>query len=52
MCSVLYFLVQAGAPLPDLGASFDVGFGVGVGETPTPAGAAFAKAITSGRGSL
>lgn len=52
MCSVLYFLVQAGAPLPDLGASFDVGFGVGVGETPTPGEAAFAKAITSGRGSL
>jgi Protein of unknown function (DUF3667) len=51
-CSVLYFLVQAGAPLPDIGASFDVGFGVSVGETPTPGEAAFAKAITSGRGSL
>ena len=48
LCSVLYFLVQAGAPFPDLSASFDVGFGVGVGETPTPGEAAFAKAITRG----
>ena len=37
MCSVLYFLAQAGAPLPDFGASFDLGFGVGVGELPLPA---------------
>ena len=46
------FLVQAGAPLPDVGASFDVGFGVGIGEAPTPGEAAFAKAITAGHGSL
>ncbi len=52
LCSILYFLVQAGAPLPDVSASFDVGFGVGIGEAPTPGEAAFAKAITTGRASL
>jgi hypothetical protein len=52
MCSVLYFLVAAGAPLPDIGSSFEVGFGVGVGAAESPGEAAFAKAITSGRGSL
>ena len=46
------FLVQAGAPLPDVDASFDVGFGVGIGEAPTPGEGAFAKAITRGRASL
>lgn len=52
LCSILYFLVQAGAPLPDVSASFDVGFGVGTGETPTSGEAAFAKAIVQGPGSL
>ena len=52
LCSILYFLVQAGAPLPDINASFDVGIGVGTGEAPSPGEAAFAKAITQGRASL
>lgn len=54
LCSVLYFLVQAGAPLPDISESFDVGFGVDVGmsESPTPGEAAFAKAIVQGTTSL
>ena len=52
LCSILYFLVQAGAPLPDLSASFDVGFGVGTGDTPTSGEAAFAKAMVQGPGSL
>jgi hypothetical protein len=52
MCSVLYFVVQAGAPLPDVNASFDIGFGIGIGEAPSPGEAAFAKSITQGRASL
>lgn len=54
LCSVLYFIVQAGAPLPDITASFDVGFGVdvGTGETQTSGEAAFAKAMVQGPGSL
>jgi hypothetical protein len=46
MCSVLYFLVQAGAPLPDV--NFEVGFSVGVGAPidQTPGERAIGKILT------
>jgi hypothetical protein len=51
LCSVLYFVLQAGAPLPDM-ASFDSGFGVGLDSSQTPGDAAFGKAITQGIATL
>jgi hypothetical protein len=54
MCSVLFFLVQANAPLPDLDADFDVGFSVGVSDAAdqTPGERALGKAVTGGFASL
>jgi len=53
-CSLLYFLIAAGVPIP-ADATFDVGFDVGIGigtEEIDPVDAAFAKAIRSGLDSL
>jgi hypothetical protein len=49
ICSLLYFLVVAAAPLPDVG-TFDVSVGVGASsaETRTPGEQAFAKSTTEG----
>jgi hypothetical protein len=54
MCSVLFFLVQAGAPLPDIDADFEIGFGVGVSRSAdqSPGERALAKAVTGGLASL
>jgi hypothetical protein len=53
-CSLLYFVVAATAPLPDV--DFEVGFSVGVGTgasgTPTPGEAAIGKAIAQGLAAL
>jgi hypothetical protein len=47
MCSLVYFLVAAGAPVPDV-----TGFEVTAGATTTGADAALAKALTRGSASL
>ena len=55
MCSVLFFLVQAGVPFPDPeDAEFEIGFGVGVSQAgdETPGERALGKAVTSGLASL
>jgi hypothetical protein len=53
-CSVLFFLVQASVPLPDIEANIEIGFGVGAVQTvdQTPGEAALGKAITGGLSSL
>jgi hypothetical protein len=53
-CSVLFFLVQASVPVPDLEADFEIGFGVSTGQATdqTPGEAALGKAVTSGLSSL
>jgi hypothetical protein len=51
LCSVLYFVLQAGAPLPDI-AAFEAGVGVGIDSSQTPGDAAFGKAITRGIATL
>ena len=54
MCSVLFFLVQATAPLPDVNADFEIGFSVGMSRAgdETPGEAALGKAVTKGIASL
>jgi hypothetical protein len=53
-CSVLYFVLAAAAPLPEV--AFEFGFSVGVStgrpETTTPAEAAIGKAIAQGLATL
>ena len=53
-CSVLFFLIQANVPFPDIDAEFDIGFGFGVSEAgaETPGERALGKAIQSGIASL
>src|SRR5262245_56170061 len=54
ICSVLFFLVQASAPLPDTNVDVEIGFGVGVSAAAdqTPGERALGKAMTGGFGSL
>jgi hypothetical protein len=53
MCSVLYFIVAAGAPLPDVNMELDVGIGFGADADPqTPGQAALAEAVTKGLAKL
>jgi hypothetical protein len=54
MCSVLFFLVRASIPLPDIEANFEIGAGFGTGEATeqTPGERAFGKAISRGIASL
>ncbi len=52
-CSVLFFLIQAGAPFPDIDVNFDIGFGVGISSAnQSPGERAFGKAVTDGLASL
>jgi hypothetical protein len=54
MCSVVFFLLQATVPFPNVEQDFEIGFGVSVG-TPadqTPGEAAIGKAVTGGLASL
>ena len=53
-CSVLFFLLQASVPLPDMEADFDIGFSVGAGRSSdqTPGERALGKAVTNGLSSL
>jgi len=53
-CSVLFFLVQAGVPVPVVDADFEIGFGVWAGQTTdeTPGERALGKAVTRGLASL
>ena len=46
-CSVLYFLVVAAAPPPDVEA-FDISFGIGAADAQTVGEKAFGKAISEG----
>jgi Protein of unknown function (DUF3667) len=54
MCSVVFFLLQAMVPFPDVDQDFQIGFGVGVGGTTdqTPGEVALGKAVTSGFATL
>ena len=54
MCSVVFFLLQATVPFPDVDQNFQIGFGVSVGGAAdqTPGEAALGKAITNGLASL
>jgi hypothetical protein len=53
-CSVLFFLVQASVPFPDVNADFDIGFGIRAGKTTdqTPGERALGKAVTGGLSTL
>ena len=53
-CSVLFFLVQAGVPFPDMNADFEIGFGISAGQAmdQTPGEVALGKAVTGGLSSL
>jgi hypothetical protein len=52
--SVLFFLMQASVPFPDIEANVEIGFGVGAGQAidQTPGKAALSKAATRGLASL
>jgi hypothetical protein len=54
MCSVVFFLVQATVPFPDVDQDFQVAFGVSAGgaTNQTPGEAALGKAVTGGIDSL
>ncbi len=54
LCSVLFFLVQASVPFPDVQGNLEIGFGVRAGQAvdQTPGEAAMGKAITRGLASL
>jgi hypothetical protein len=54
MCSVVFFLLQATVPFPDVDADFEIGFGVGVGRATdqTPGEVALGKAVTGGLATL
>jgi hypothetical protein len=54
LCSVLFFVVQASVPLPDIEANFEIGAGISTGQQAdqTPGERALAKAITRGIASL
>ena len=53
MCSLVFFLVQASAPLPDTEVDVDMGFGIGVSAAnQTPGERALGKAMTRGFASL
>ena len=53
-CSLVYFVVAAAAPLPELEfeAGFSVGVGAGSSDTPTPGEAAFGRAVAQGLAAL
>jgi hypothetical protein len=52
-CSLLYFVLAAAAPPPDIEFEFGVSVGVGgASDTMTPREAAFAKAVTQGLATL
>lgn len=52
-CSVLFFLVQASVPFPDVQGDFQIGFGVrGTAADQTPGEVALGKAVTAGVSSL
>jgi hypothetical protein len=53
-CSVLFFLVQASVPFPDMDADFEIGFGISAGQATdqTPGEVALGKAVTGGLSSL
>jgi hypothetical protein len=53
-CSVLFFLIQASVPFPDVETDVQIGFGVRTGQavSQTPGEVALGKAITGGLGSL
>lgn len=53
-CSVVFFLLQATVPFPDVDKDFDIGFGVGIGGAAdqTPGEAALGKAVTQGLATL
>lgn len=52
LCSLLYFLIAAGVPNPDVDVTFDVGIGVGSDAPGTPGDVVIAKAVASGLDSL